>query len=273
MPAAAPVSPPAAPLAEAQTTAPPRTPPAAQQAGAHPSQDLKQTVAHILQDMAKAAAGNVAGTLHTEQVKMVNSETPPDGSPEKCIPKCNWKCDSASCDQVCTPQCQTPQCQTRCTGMSTDGCHMQCGQPRCRSVCSQSDCPNKNCPVCKTECSKPMCTLVCPAGAQNCKDVCETPACSWTCTAPKICPKPQCQLTCDSPKNCQKDSTFKELPPLQKDEVIIQSYEMPLSLQQQSLHHAANLTMSVAVQRMVAVPGKEAMELEQRMVRLPVKML
>jgi len=208
---------------------------------------------HRLKDKAKAKAG-----------------------PAQCVPKCTWRCGTQKCDQVCKPQCQTPQCQTRCSGMSTTGCKMECGQPRCTSVCNQGPCPKKDCPVCQTQCGKPLCKLVCPAGVQNCRDVCENPACTWACTKPLACPQPACSLTCDSAKNCA-DSSYKELPALKAGETIVESFPMPqevapaVAFQQQGVNRSV-VTLPVAVLRTVAVPGSSEFKLERSTVRLPVVM-
>jgi len=196
-------------------------------------------------------------------------EAEKEASTTKCTPQCTWKCGTKKCDEVCKPKCQTAQCQTRCTGMSTTGCRMECGKPRCTSLCSQPRCSQKDCPACKAQCGKPMCKIVCPSGAQNCKDICETPACTWSCKKPLVCPRPSCTLTCDSPKDC-KDTSYKPIPPLARDEMVVQSFEMPMSFLQEDAGN--NVEMSVLVTRAVAIPGSNDTKLEHARVSLPVVM-
>lgn len=222
-----------------------------------------------LQAEAKAKAKELSDSEVQANILNVRAEVQAKRK-ESCQPKCNWKCAQASCDQVCKATCETPQCQTRCTGMKTDGCTMQCGAPRCVSVCAPNQCGAKDCPLCKMQCGKPQCKLACPPGTQNCRDVCETPRCTWLCTKPEVCPQPACTLTCDQPKDCQ-DSSYKELPALNKDEIIVQSFEMPMSFQQQG--PKSSMSTLVAVTQVVAEPGSSELKIEKSQVRLPVTMV
>jgi hypothetical protein len=76
-------------------------------------------------------------------------------------------------------------------------------------------------------------------------------------------------MTCDTPKSC-RGSTYKEMPALKKDEVIIQSFETPLSLQQHSATSGAKLSVLVAVTQAVAIPGSNELKLVHSSIRLPV---
>merc|ERR1719203_501049 len=69
--------------------------------------------------------------------------------------------------------------------------------------------------------------LQCPK-AQPCHNECEQPKCDWKCKAPSTCPKPVCRMECETQHNCV-GSTFRELPPLQQGEMLVQSFAAPAS--------------------------------------------
>lgn len=144
-----------------------------------------------------------------------------------CTPTCTWKCDKPTCDQVCEPVCSAPKCETRCAGISTDGCSMECERPHCSIMCPKSVCGSGNCLPCHTKCSEPQCKLQCPK-SQNCKNVCEQPQCKWNCKAPLDCPKPKCKMTCEPPPKCHTTSFMDQLPPLLANQMAVPSFPAPL---------------------------------------------
>lgn len=196
---------------------------------------------------------------------------------KSCMPMCSWSCPKhpPKCAQICKPRCSPPQCQTRCSGMSTAGCQLECGKPRCAVICPKVTCAEKDCAICKTECSKPQCNLNCPSGGQNCSDVCENPRCEWECQepSPEMCKMPQCTMSCDTPRSCGGES-FKALPPITANETLVKAFETPLLLNQQSAGMTRNkegvLSMMVPITTAVAVPGSKELKLVTRTVRIPV---
>lgn len=170
-----------------------------------------------------------------------------------CTPQCTWQCDTPRCEQVCEPVCQAPQCETRCAGIDTSQCHMECEEPHCAVACPANLCPSGDCPSCTTTCSEPMCKLQCP-NDQPCRNVCEQPSCQWQCRAPDECPAPQCHMVCETPQGCM-GSTYRQMPPLTPGETSVQSFAAPLSLAQtgrgtqSTIHHdSAIAPSSVQVQ-------------------------
>lgn len=145
-----------------------------------------------------------------------------DAAKQDCTPKCSWMCASSKCDQVCKPKCQAPMCETRCSGMDTSSCTMECFQPQCAVICPAQQCTT-GCAKCQTECSDPKCKLNCP-GLQPCKNVCEEPKCEWECQAPKDCPIPKCQLHCEKPKACTQ-TYHKGLPDLEVGQVKVLDFK------------------------------------------------
>lgn len=182
-----------------------------------------------------AAPLTLAPTVPPVRKKVVPVSKPKLGPPHggHCTPTCKWSCDNPKCDEVCEPVCQPPKCETRCQGPSTDGCSMECAKPHCAVVCPKSLCPSGGCPVCSTQCSEPVCKLQCPQ-TQPCETVCEQPQCEWRCRAPSNCPKPKCKMMCETPTKCQTSSFKKELPPLQDDQVAVQTFRAPSRVQAQS---------------------------------------
>lgn len=144
-----------------------------------------------------------------------------------CTPKCTWRCESPRCDEVCEPECEAPRCETRCAGIDTSGCAMECQEPHCAVTCPNTTCPSAGCPSCTTACSEPMCKLKC-SNDQPCRNVCENPNCRWKCRAPEECPAPKCEMACEAPRDCM-GGTFQELPPLQPGETAVQSFAAPAS--------------------------------------------
>jgi len=149
------------------------------------------------------------------------------GDPGRCHPQCTWRCESPVCDEVCEPECEAPQCETRCQGIDTSGCRMECDEPQCAVVCPERSCETGGCPACSTTCSEPVCKLKCP-DTQPCLNVCEHPNCRWKCKAPEKCPAPRCSMECESPPACM-GSTYRELPPLAEGESSVRAFAAPLS--------------------------------------------
>jgi len=145
-----------------------------------------------------------------------------------CTPQCTWQCDTPQCDQVCEPQCQPPRCETRCIGLDTSGCVMECDEPHCAVACNGNQCPSGGCASCQATCSEPMCKLRCP-NTQPCRNICEEPSCEWHCRAPDECPAPQCHMVCEAPPQCL-GSTYQQLPPLAPGETSVQSFVAPPGL-------------------------------------------
>lgn len=230
---------------------------------------------------------NVSNANSSSVSNSTDSESKKDGhavvKPE-CVPGCSWKCDTpkcetSKCDQVCKPTCKAPKCQTRCTGLSTNGCRMECGKPDCAVVYPKKICANSSCPIAETHCSKPMCKLVCPPDSQNCKDVCENPSCSWKCEAPPscpkpVCPKPRCKMQCDQPKGCAALKTSSKLPPLKKGELVVDNFEAPLSFAQKlrsnsKISQAHLPKLQVSLMQAFSVQGSNAVEFVHSAVALP----
>lgn len=184
----------------------------------------------------------------------------PVANPGKCTPKCTWHCGTRQCDQVCTPNCQSPRCQTRCQGVSTLGCKMECSEPQCTVLCPPTPCAGTDCPGCAMQCGKPSCNTVCPPNTNQCEQICEKPVCNWKCTAPLDCPKPTCSLECDPPKPCDTPAQqVVSLPPLQEGHMVVESFNPPMALQQQLATHGRKahlradlLTVQVTVTRATA---------------------
>merc|ERR1719215_1340014 len=179
---------------------------------------------------------------------------------DKCTPTCSWKCATPVCDEVCTPKCQAPRCQTRCNGMITSGCKMECEEPSCAVVCPERACAAQTCNACTTNCSKPMCKLNCPDN-QDCTEVCETPVCTWDCKAPEKCPKPECHMECEKPRACM-DQGGDTLPAIQPGQSIIRSFETPLSpVQMDEGDGVSSPTLPVTVLKAVSVPASGGVKL------------
>lgn len=157
------------------------------------------------------------------------ASTPSELGPDyegSCVPKCTWSCSSPKCDEVCDPVCDAPKCETRCSGISTDGCSMECTKPHCQVVCPKHLCAGEQCPSCTTKCSEPQCKLKCPK-SQPCENICEQPRCDWKCKAPANCPRPECKMVCETPKKCQTSSFLEELPPLKAGQLSVASFVAP----------------------------------------------
>lgn len=189
-----------------------------------------------------------------------------------CTPQCTYKCESPKCNEVCTPVCQAPVCQTRCAGADLSACHMQCGKPQCSVLCPKEPLGSQ---ACKTQCSEPMCMLQCPK-AQPCHNVCEHPQCDWKCSAPTECPKPKCRMECESPQKCI-GTTYRQLPPLQVGESLVQSFRTPSSLVQRSsstrdafeaesvpIQRSQLPTLSVPVETMRVSEGGDSLATERQ---------
>jgi len=189
-----------------------------------------------------------------EQEKRCTGEGSLHGS-GSCTPKCTWQCATPKCDQVCAPKCNQPICTTRCKGINTNSCKMQCGKPDCKVVCPKQFCAGKHCAKCKTECGKPKCELKCGKDEQPCRNLCAQPHCKWECNGPKEqdCPKPQCSMKCEKPRKCM-DNTYmvEKLPPLMPGETEVNKdhateYNAPASLAQISsaLHAKASMRVNL----------------------------
>eukprot|EP00932_Pfiesteria_piscicida_P012750 SRR837773.24179.p4 GENE.SRR837773.24179~~SRR837773.24179.p4 ORF type:complete len:135 (-),score=52.00 SRR837773.24179:54-458(-) len=128
-----------------------------------------------------------------------------------------------------------------------------------------------------------MCMLQCPK-AQPCHNVCEHPKCTWKCRAPDSCPKPVCNMTCDTPSNCV-GSTFQQLPPLNRGEMLVQSFVAPSvrSLEELSQPLAdgglsqadlrqdqGTMQVPVYVGADGASSSQESVEPQQMMVQMPI---
>lgn len=174
-----------------------------------------------------AAALNNATSAKLFLNQQAHQHNAPAGhkSGDSCMPVCTWQCTSPQCNQVCEPSCEAPRCDTRCTKKDTSACEFNCETPSCAVVCPTPGCSMNECPKCNAVCGNPKCTLSC-SGYQPCHAVCEQPACKWICHKPEVCPEPKCEMVCESPKICPEAGTFKELPPA-KDEIVVQSFEVP----------------------------------------------
>jgi len=218
-------------------------------------------------------AGQAQGVVEIGAEAPAAAPVPAVASTGPCTPQCTWQCATPKCDQVCEPKCLSPRCQTRCTGINTAGCQMQCGKRNCAVVCPKKPCPGNSCPMCFTQCSKPMCKLACPAGTQNCTDVCEDPSCSWNCKAPAVCPKPTCKMTCEPPKGCMAGGTATlngALPPLLPGQTVIENFVTPASLLQLPAGVDGALSLQVPFTRAAAAPGRRELLLTQGITSLPV---
>lgn len=156
---------------------------------------------------------------------------------------CKWKCAEKSCDKKCTPKCKAPRCQTRCLGkasVSTNMCKMTCDKPQCAVICPNECDQSSGCPgMCTTQCGTPVCKLACN-DTLACKQVCENPICDWNCTAPDKespeCKKPECILTCETHKDCQGTNTYKDMPPIQSNEIVVDSFGANLTMKKSLIH-------------------------------------
>jgi len=173
--------------------------------------------------------------------------------------ECKWKCAEKVCDQKCTPKCKAPRCQTRCLGkssVSTNQCKMSCDKPQCAVVCPNECDQSSGCPgLCTTQCGTPICKLACN-DTLACKQVCEHPICEWNCTEPKEskeCSKPECTLSCETYKDCIGMNTYKDMPPIQSNEIVVESFGANLTMKNKSLIH-----VKVIVGRTALLKGEVA---------------
>lgn len=187
----------------------------------------------------------------------------PGSEPGHCHPQCTWKCESPVCDEVCEPECEAPSCETRCQGIDTSGCRMECDEPQCAVVCPERTCETGGCPACTTTCSEPLCKLKCP-DTQPCQNICEQPNCRWKCKAPEKCPAPRCSMECESPPACM-GSTYRELPPLAEGESSVRAFAAPLAPL-----GAANATHGPTVQAEQSLVHQGDTHTSRRTVELPM---
>jgi hypothetical protein len=234
---------------------------------------------------------NMSMRSHSDRIAAARAASTSEYQPqhEHCTPQCSYKCDEPQCNEDCHQECESPTCQTRCNGVDLSECRMNCGKQHCAVICPEDACMEEGCPPCETKCSEPMCMLECPK-AQPCHNACEHPKCDWKCKAPSTCPKPTCRMACETPHTCV-GSTFKELPPLQQGEMLVQSFAAPA--QEQRPHdqpaqetalrrrggtswenQAGRQTMQVPVESLAsAASGQEASwPSAQQFVDLPVMM-
>jgi len=214
------------------------------------------------------------------------ASTPSELGPDyegSCVPKCTWSCSSPKCDEVCDPVCDAPKCETRCSGISTDGCSMECTKPHCQVVCPKHLCAGEQCPSCTTKCSEPQCKLKCPK-SQPCENICEQPRCDWKCKAPSNCPKPECKMVCETPKKCQSSSFLEELPPLKAGQLSVASFVAPTHVMppvvtpvatQMEETNTVGSAMPVSASAMVDVNvrslrSQEPLSAQHRVVSMPV---
>mmetsp|Transcript_105744 Transcript_105744/g.286991 ORF Transcript_105744/g.286991 Transcript_105744/m.286991 type:complete len:551 (+) Transcript_105744:168-1820(+) len=244
-----------------------------------------------LQQLEQDLLRNGSQRQHQERIEAARAAGTSEYQPvhEHCTPRCSYTCETPKCDEECHQVCESPTCQTRCKDVDLSGCRMNCGKPHCAVICPQDTCMDEDCPQCETKCSEPMCMLECPR-AQPCHNACEHPKCDWKCKAPSTCPKPTCRMACETPHDCV-GSTFKELPPLQQGEMLVQSFAAPANLpsrhdqpaQETALrrrggtswkqNQASRQTMRVPVQSLASTaPGQEGVgwQSEQQLVDLPV---
>jgi len=183
-----------------------------------------------------------------------------------CHPQCTWKCESPVCDEVCEPECEAPQCETRCQGIDTSGCRMECDEPQCAVVCPERECETGGCPACSTTCSEPVCKLKCP-DTQPCQNICEHPNCRWKCKAPEQCPAPRCSMECESPPACM-GSTYRELPPLAEGESSVRAFAAPLSHSNSTRTSSSGVPVVQAEQSLVRAGETRS---SKRMVEVPLR--
>lgn len=183
-----------------------------------------------LQQVSSSNFDTSANQAQWQQADFAQAQMQQDFGPihEHCAPQCSYKCSSPKCDEDCHPVCESPTCQTRCAGPDLSACRMNCGKPHCSVICPKHACTDEGCQPCTTKCSEPMCMLQCPK-SQPCHNVCEEPQCSYQCKAPTTCPQPVCEMQCETPNNCM-GSTYRQLPPLQPGQVLVQSFVTPFHL-------------------------------------------